>query len=126
MRAHSLDERLGKIAHALFRRQKFPELIDLLRRVAALQVAPERILQGRFARFATFTHHLLSRSSAMTLEISTAARAASVPRLILSSRQRSRASFTWFPLKTAWMIGTPCSSAMRCNASVTERARCSA
>src|SRR5437588_48052 len=58
----------------------------------AIENAPEVILDGRFARASPFTHiTYLFRNFEITFEISTAARAASVPRFISFSRQRSRA-----------------------------------
>src|SRR4029077_16317693 len=65
----------------------------------------------------------LLRTSDKTFAISTAARAASVPRLILFSRQRARAWLSLSKLSTALITGIPCSMAMRCRASVTERLR---
>src|SRR4030095_255970 len=65
----------------------------------------------------------LLRTSDKTFAISTAARAASVPRLILFSRQRARAWFSLSKLSTALITGTPCSMAQLCIASVTERLR---
>ena len=56
MRDHSFDERLRKLAHARLGRAKFPEIIDLLRAFAALEIAPEMILDCCFARAPTFTH----------------------------------------------------------------------
>ena len=48
-----------------------------------LKIAPEVILDGRFARASPFTHiTYLLRNFEITFAISTAARAASVPRLI--------------------------------------------
>jgi hypothetical protein len=92
MRDHPLDQRLRKFAHALRSRAKFPKVLDVLGPFAMLEVAPEMILDRRFARSSPFPHNIyFLRSSDMTLAISTTARAASVPRLILFSRQRSRA-----------------------------------
>ena len=60
---------------------------------AVLHVAPEMILQRCLARLSPPAHcYGRVRRSDITLAISIAARAASVPRLIFSSRQRSRAS----------------------------------
>ena len=56
MRHHSFDERLRKLAHARLGRAKFPEIVDLLRSFATLEIAPEMILNCRFAGAATFTH----------------------------------------------------------------------
>ena len=56
MRHHSFDERLRKLAHARLGRTKLPEIVDLLRSFATLEVAPEMILDCRFAGAATFTH----------------------------------------------------------------------
>ena len=89
---HSLDQRLRKFANAGLDRTKFPKVIDPFRGLAVLEIAPEMILDGRFARASPFAHNrYLLRNFEITFEISTAARAASVPRLILFSRQRLRA-----------------------------------
>ena len=108
MRDHSFDERLGKFAHARLGRAKFPEILHSFRCLAVLEVAPEMILDGCLPRDPTFPHTIyFPRSSDMTLAISTAARAASVPRLILSCRQRSRAWSSLSRQSTVLMTGTP-------------------
>src|SRR6266513_2509950 len=56
MRDHSLDQRLCEFAHPRLCGAKFPELIDLVRTVAALEITPEMILNRSFPRSATFTH----------------------------------------------------------------------
>src|ERR1700758_382963 len=56
MRHHSFDQRLCEFAHPLRGGAKFPELIDLLRPFAALEITPEMILNRSFPRSATFTH----------------------------------------------------------------------
>src|SRR6266480_2746821 len=92
VRNHSFDQRLGKFAHVRFHRTKIPKIVDPFGSFAVLEIAPEVILDGRFARASPFAHiNYLLRNFAITFEISTAARAASVPRLISLSRQRSRA-----------------------------------
>ena len=92
MRDHSLDQGLRKIADARRRRAKFPEIVDAFRPLAVLQIAPEMILDRGFARPSPFAHkNYFQRSLDITSAIFTAARAASVPRLISFSRQRSRA-----------------------------------
>src|SRR5713101_2274443 len=92
VRDHSFDQRLGKFAHTRRARAKFPKVGDVLRSFAMLQIAPKMILNGGFTRPTTFTHKTyFARSFDMTPAIFTAARAASVPRLILFLRQRSRA-----------------------------------
>src|SRR6476660_3135117 len=133
MRHHPLDQRLCEFAHPRLCGAKFPELIDLVRPFAALEITPEMILNRSFSSAPSFTHYPLGgletaapcwlRTSDKTFAISTAARAASVPRLIVFSRQRARAWFSLSKLSTALITGTPCSIAMRCRASVTERLR---
>jgi hypothetical protein len=88
---HSVDKRLRKLANPWCCRTKFPKITNLFRSFTALKIAPEMILNRRFACSPSFTHNYSLRRSDITLAISTAARAASVPRLILFSRQRSRA-----------------------------------
>src|SRR5215475_1708967 len=98
---HSIDQGLCEFAHPRCCRTKLPKLIDLVRTFATLKIAPEMILDRSFSGSATFTHYpsavwkppllVLLRTSDKTFAISTAARAASVPRLILFSRQRARA-----------------------------------
>src|SRR5437870_3896333 len=56
MRHHSFDERLRKLAHARLGRAKLPEIVDLLRAFATLEVAPEMILNCRFTGPSPFTH----------------------------------------------------------------------
>src|ERR1700692_2193857 len=108
MRDHSFDQRLGEFAHARLGRAKFPEILHSLGCLAVLEVAPEMILDARLPRDSTFPHKIyFPRSSDMTPAISTAARAASVPRLILSSRQRSRACSSLSRQSTVLMTGTP-------------------
>src|SRR6266487_3193432 len=108
MRDHSFDERLRKVAHARGGRAEFPEIPDFLRPFAVLKITPEMILDGRFSRFSPLSHKTYSsRSFDMTRAIPTAARAASVPRLILFSRQRSRACVSFSKLSTTLMTGTP-------------------
>src|SRR5438128_10422784 len=103
---HSFDERLRKFAHPWRGWAKFPEIIDLLRRFATLEVAPEMILNCRFAPTSSFAHNdQLRRRSARTFAISTAARAAPVPRSIWFSRQRARACPSLPKLSTTLMIG---------------------
>ena len=92
MRGHSFDQRLGEFAHPRRARAKFPKVGNILRSFAMLKIAPKMILNGGFARPAAFSHKTyFARSFDMTPAIFTAARAASVPRLILFLRQRSRA-----------------------------------
>src|SRR5439155_19351576 len=108
MRDHSLDQGLRKIADARRRRAKFPEIVDAFRPLAVLQITPEMILDRGFARLSPFAHKTyFPRSFDITSAIFTAARAASVPRLILCSRQRSRASVSLSKLRTALITGTP-------------------
>src|ERR1700747_3837809 len=57
MRDHPLDQRLREFAHPRLCRAKFPELIDLVRPFAVLEITPEMILNGSFPRSATFTHN---------------------------------------------------------------------
>ena len=105
---HSFDKGLSEFADAGRSRTKLPEIIDSLGRLAALKIAPEMILNGRFTRSTPFPHKLyLSRNFDKTLAISTAARAASVPRLILFSRHRSWACDSLSRLRTALTTGTP-------------------
>src|SRR5690242_3398916 len=121
MRDHSFDQRFGEFAHVRFDRAKFPEFIDPFRSFAMLKVAPEIILNRGLAGPSPFSHTTyLLRSFDMTLVISTAARAASVPRLISSSRQRARAWLSLSKLRTTLMTGTVWVTAMRCSASVTD------
>ena len=95
-------------AHARLGRAKFPEILHSLRCLAVLEVAPEMILDGRLPRDSTFPHTIyFPRSPDMTLAISTADHAAWVPRLILSSRQRSRAWVSLSRQSTVLMTGTP-------------------
>src|SRR4029453_961952 len=118
MRNHSFNQRLCEFAHPRLRRAKFPKLIDFVRAFAALKITPEMILNRSFSRSATFTHHpfggpetaapCLLRISDKTLAISTAARPASVPRLILFSRQRACAWFSFSKLSTALITAPPC------------------
>src|SRR6516162_2573789 len=99
MRHHSLDQRLREFAYPRRCRAKLPKIIDLVWPFAALQIAPEMILNRSFPGAPSFTHYPLGgletaapclvRTSDNTLAISTAARAASVPRLILFPRQRA-------------------------------------
>src|SRR5439155_24695862 len=56
MRHHSFNEWLRKFAYPRLGRAKFPELIDLLRPFAPLEVTPEMILDCRFSRSPSFTH----------------------------------------------------------------------
>src|SRR5258707_6766001 len=56
MRHHSFDEWLREFADSWRSRAKFPEFIDLLRRFATLEVAPEVILNCRFSRASSFAH----------------------------------------------------------------------
>src|SRR4029077_14142241 len=108
MRDHSFDKRLGEFAHARRRRATFTEILPSLRGPAVLEGAPEMILCDSLPRDSTFPHTIyFSRSSDMTLAISTAAHAAWVPRLILSSRQRSRAWVSLSRHRTVLMTGTP-------------------
>src|SRR5580704_8557333 len=126
MREHSFDQGLSKFAHIRFGGTHRPKIVDSLG--SFVKIAPKMILNGRLPRFASFSHdrNYERRNSEIVSVIATAARAASVPRLILSPKQRSRACASLFRLRTALMIGTPVSIAMRCNASVTERARLAA
>src|SRR3954469_16260749 len=136
MRHHAFDQWLCEFAHALWRGAKCPELIDFIRGLAPLKITPEMILNRSFPGAPSFTHYNLGdleiaarcllRTSAKTFAISTAARAAWVPRLILFSRQRARACFSSSKLSTTLITGTPCSIAMRCKPSVTQRLRFSA
>ena len=47
MRDHAFDQRLRELAHARRGRTKLPEFVHRFRRVAAVQVAPEMILDAR-------------------------------------------------------------------------------
>src|SRR6059058_5502838 len=110
MRHHAFDQWLCEFAHALWRGAKCPELIDLIRGLSPLKITPEMILNCGFPGAPSFTHYrsaiwkspllCLLRTSAKTFAISTAARAAWVPRLILFSRQRARACFSSSKLST--------------------------
>jgi len=83
--ANSRDARFGW--------KEIPEIFYFFRAIAVLHVAPEMILQRCLARLSPPAHcYGRVRKSDITLAISIAAWAASVPRLIFSSRQRSRAS----------------------------------
>src|SRR5207247_10556684 len=107
VRNHPFDDRLGKFTHVRFNRTKFPKVVHVLGSFAVLEIAPEVILDGRFARSSPCAHiAYLLRNFAITFEISTAARAASVPRLISFSRHRSRAWVSSSTLRTTLMIGT--------------------
>src|SRR5215831_592120 len=124
---HSFDQRLGEFAHIRFDRTKFPEVVDALGRFAMLKVAPKMILNGRFAGASPFSHTFyLLRNFDMTLQMSMAARAASVPRLIWFSKHRARACSSASKLRTTLITGIPCVTAIRWRASVTERLRFSA
>src|SRR5262249_61699276 len=56
MRHHAFDQWLCEFAHPPWRGTKLPELIDLLRPVAALKIAPEMILNCSFSGASSFTH----------------------------------------------------------------------
>src|SRR5204863_2065330 len=56
MRHHSFDQRLCEFAHPRLRRAKFPELIDLVRPFAALEIPPEMILNRSLSSAPSFTH----------------------------------------------------------------------
>src|SRR4029077_13789290 len=58
---HSLDKWLRKIAHPLRRRTEFPKIVDLFRPLAALKIAPEMVLDRRFACSPSFAHKLLPK-----------------------------------------------------------------
>src|SRR6266567_1124267 len=101
MRDRSFNEWLRKLAHTWRGRAKLPEILDPLGPFAMLKIAPEMILDRRFACSSSFAHrNQFPRRSDMTLAICTAARAASVPRLILFSKQRSRAGSSLSKLRT--------------------------
>src|SRR5207244_13503569 len=103
---HSFDEWLGKLANAWCCRTKFPEILDPLGPFAMLKIAPEMVLDRRFARSSSLAHrNQLLRSSDMTLVTCTAARAASVPRLIPLSMQRSRDWLSLSNLSTPFITG---------------------
>src|SRR5436309_14695182 len=105
---HSLDQRLGEFTHVLFYRTELPKIVDSFWSFAMLKVAPEIILNGRLAGASPFSNRTyLFRSFDITLAMSTAARAASVPRLISSSRQRARAWDSLSKLRTTLMTGMP-------------------
>ena len=57
---HSFDERLGEFAHVRFNRTKFPKIVYVFRSFAVLEIAPEVILNGRFARASPFAHTICS------------------------------------------------------------------
>src|SRR4029077_17553438 len=61
MRDHSLDKWLCKLAHARRRRTEFPKIADLFRPLAALEIAPEMVLDRRFACSPPFAHKLLPK-----------------------------------------------------------------
>src|SRR2546421_4551160 len=124
MRHHAVDEWLGELAHSRFGRTKIPEVFHAFRRAITMEITPEMKLNCRLPGGAPLSHNnYLRRKPRMTSAIWTAARAASAPRLIFDPRQRSRACASVSMLRTALMTGTPCSSAICCSASVTERAR---
>src|SRR6266404_4864601 len=85
---HSFDEGLREFTNARRGRAKFPKVIEPLRRLAVLKIAPKMILNRGLPRLAPLSHGYLVRKSAMTLVIPIAVRAASVPRLSVSPRQR--------------------------------------
>src|SRR5205814_2264070 len=87
VREHSFDEWLREELDVVLRRAERPEFLDRFRSVATVKIAPEMVLERGSPRGMTFAHCYLRRS-AMRLAISKAARAASVPRLCSSSRQR--------------------------------------
>ena len=60
VRNHSFDERLGEFAHVRFNRTKFPKIVYVFRSFAVLEIAPEVILNGRFARASPFAHTICS------------------------------------------------------------------
>ena len=84
-------------------------------------------LNGSLPRDSSFAHRSLSPPQlGHDVAIATAARAASIPRLIRFSRQRSRACSSFSTLSTALITGTPYSIAICWSAFVTEWLRCSA
>src|SRR5437868_15023954 len=106
MRDHPLNQRLGEFAHVRFHGTKLPEIVHLLWSLAVLKVAPKIVLNCRLAGASPFSHtSYLFRNFDITLVISIAARAASVPRLISSSRQRARAWLSLSKLRTTLMTG---------------------
>jgi hypothetical protein len=113
VRDHPVDERLGKFAHARSGGTKLPEFVHPLRRAIAMQIPPEMELHCRLPRCSPLSHNnYLPRRFPITSQTETAARAASVPRLISEPRQRSCACASVSKLKTALITGTPCSTAM--------------
>ena len=58
VRNHPFDEWLGEFAHVRFDRTKFPKVTHVFGGFAVLEVAPEVILNGRFARASPFAHTL--------------------------------------------------------------------
>src|SRR4029077_11107984 len=58
---HSLNKWLCKLAHALRRRTEFPKIVDLFRPLAALEIAPEMVLDRRFACSPSLAHKLLPK-----------------------------------------------------------------
>src|SRR5262249_5229957 len=55
---HSFDKGLRKIAHPRRRRTEFPKIVNLFRSFAALEIAPEMILNRCFACSPSFAHKL--------------------------------------------------------------------
>src|SRR4026207_418428 len=55
---HSVDKRLCKLPHSRRRRTEFPKIVDPFRPFAVLKVAPEMILNPRFARSPSLAHRL--------------------------------------------------------------------
>src|SRR5207253_10239677 len=107
-RIEPVSKRVGEFADARCGWRKFPEIFYFFRAIAVLHVAAEMILPRCLARHSPPAHcYGRVRRSDITLAISIAARAASVPRLIFSSRQRSRASSSLAKVCTQLITGTP-------------------
>src|ERR1700757_2732475 len=56
---HSVDKGLCELAHSRRRRTEFPKIVDPFRPFAVLKVAPEMILNRRFACSPSLAHRLL-------------------------------------------------------------------
>src|SRR5439155_7609178 len=59
MHHHPFYKWLRKLADTSCCRAKFPEIADLLRPITVLKVAPEMILDGRFACLSPFAHKII-------------------------------------------------------------------
>src|SRR5262249_25455191 len=100
MREDAFNQWTGELLHAALGRTQLPELLNRIGAFAAMKVAPEMILKHGAPCHSSFTHGY-RRSSASTLVIAKAARAASVPRFISFSRQRFLACSSSLRLRTA-------------------------